>query len=195
MKSTILMPLRHAQILKTAREIASDFLEQEGGFPMQVVIFGVGTMVCLEGVFSEGEGGAVEKDDFATVIRATAQLEQAHAIAYLSEGWAGSPGWGGAPSADPNRTEVVVIGVETHEGSSRVVHQISRASDSQATLGRETSRHFEDISERTFNARFACLLPTPDELRDDDRTELARAYLSIVQPLNCSAQGGAGTIH
>jgi hypothetical protein len=54
-----------------------------------------------------------EKTIFANQIRAMAVLHRAHAVTIVTEAWASLPDWKSAPSLDPNRTEVVMILVET----------------------------------------------------------------------------------
>jgi hypothetical protein len=54
-----------------------------------------------------------DKELFAAQIRALAVLHRAEAATFVAESWSASAGWTEAPSRDPNRTEGVMILIQT----------------------------------------------------------------------------------
>jgi hypothetical protein len=100
-------------IILEAATKATDILSQFGEMAPFALVLGDCNQVCVTREVSDDYR---EKQMFADQIRAMSVVERAHTVVFCMEGWQASDGWQDRASQDPNRTELVFIGVETHDG-------------------------------------------------------------------------------
>jgi hypothetical protein len=100
-------------IMKEKSDKAIEILKATGELSPTAWLFGGGNTICLT---REVGDDWPDKQMFADQIRAMSVVERAHTVVFCMEGWQASDGWQDRASQDPNRTELVFIGVETHDG-------------------------------------------------------------------------------
>jgi hypothetical protein len=100
-------------IMKEKSDKAIEILKATGELSPTAWLFGGGNTICLT---REVGDDWPDKQEFADQVRAMSVVERAHTVVFCMEGWQASEGWQDRASRDPNRTEVVFVGVETHDG-------------------------------------------------------------------------------
>jgi hypothetical protein len=157
----------HKHLIEAVIKDATAELLSVGEFPIRCEIaFGSDNIVIGADIDDDDD-----KDVFVSVVNAMTIRHRADATTLVAESWAGSEGWCGRPSEDPNREEVLIIVIEDHHGQSKTLMKMQRDGFGDfANLELVASNY--RVGAPTDTGRFSGLL-APLDVQDDLTARLA----------------------